>query len=203
MEGGSDDFDAPTEGMTTIMPLLYQSGYVTIKDYDEDFNSYTLGIPNNEVRIGLTKALVPAYVMPNTLIVNNTARNIARHLTKDDINAALGLLQTFLGTVPYCNDTNTEGHYQQVLYIIFTLVSDYFADVEIHTPTGRVDIVLQTKTTLYLFELKLDKSAQAAMNQIDLKDYKQKFALCGLPIVKVSIKFDSEKRTIGDWVIEK
>ncbi len=203
MEGGSDDFDAPTEGMTTIMPLLYQSGYVTIKDYDEDFNSYTLGIPNNEVRIGLTKALVPAYVMPNTLIVNNTARNIARHLTKDDINAALGLLQTFLGTVPYCNDTNTEGHYQQVLYIIFTLVSDYFADVEIHTPTGRVDIVLQTKTTLYLFELKLDKSAQAAMNQIDLKDYKQKFALCGLPIVKVGIKFDSEKRTIGDWVIEK
>ena len=189
--------------MTTIMPLLYQSGYVTIKDYDEDFNSYTLGIPNNEVRIGLTKALVPAYVMPNTLIVNNTARNIARHLTKDDINAALGLLQTFLGTVPYCNDTNTEGHYQQVLYIIFTLVSDYFADVEIHTPTGRVDIVLQTKTTLYLFELKLDKSAQAAMNQIDLKDYKQKFALCGLPIVKVGIKFDSEKRTIGDWVIEK
>ncbi len=203
MEGGADDFDAPTEGMTTIMPLLYQSGYVTIKDYDEDFNSYTLGIPNNEVRIGLTKALVPAYVMPNTLIVNNTARNIARHLTKDDINAALGLLQTFLGTVPYCNDTNTEGHYQQVLYIIFTLVSDYFADVEIHTPTGRVDIVLQTKTTLYLFELKLDKSAQAAMNQIDLKDYKQKFALCGLPIVKVGIKFDSEKRTIGDWVIEK
>ena len=203
MEGGSDDFDAPTEGMTNIMPLLYQSGYVTIKDYDEDFNSYTLGIPNNEVRIGLTKALVPAYVMPNTLIVNNTARNIARHLTKDDINAALGLLQTFLGTVPYCNDTNTEGHYQQVLYIIFTLVSDYFADVEIHTPTGRVDIVLQTKTTLYLFELKLDKSAQAAMNQIDLKDYKQKFALCGLPIVKVGIKFDSEKRTIGDWVIEK
>ena len=203
MEGGADDFDAPTEGMTTIMPLLYQSGYVTIKDYDEDFNIYTLGIPNNEVRIGLTKALVPAYVMLNTLIVNNTARNIARLLTKDDINAALGLLQTFLGTVPYCNDTNTEGHYQQVLYIIFTLVSDYFADVEIHTPTGRVDVVLQTKTTLYLFELKLNKSAQAAMNQIDQKDYKQKFAICGLPLVKVGIKFDSEKRTIGDWVIEK
>ena len=201
MEGGADDFDAPTEGMTTIMPLLYQSGYVTIKDYDEDFSSYTLGIPNNEVRIGLTKALVPAYVMPNTLIVNNTARNIARHLTKDDLDAALSLLQTFLGTVPCCNGTHTEGHYQQVLYIIFTLVSDYFADVEIHTPTGRVDVVLQTKTTLYLFELKLDKSAQAAMNQIDLKDYKQKFALCGLPIVRVGINFDSEKRTIGDWKI--
>ena len=203
MEGGADDFDAPTEGMTTIMPLLYQSGYVTIKDYDETSRSYTLGIPNNEVRIGLTKALVPSYVMPNTLIVNNTARNIARYLTKDDIDGALSLLQTFLATVPYCNDTNTEGHYQQVLYIIFTLVSDYFADVEIHTPTGRVDIALQTKTTLYLFELKLNKSAEAAMKQIDLKDYKSKFALCGLPIVKVGINFDSEKRTIGEWQTER
>ena len=202
MEGGADDFDAPTEGMTTIMPLLYQSGYVTIKDYDETFRSYTLGIPNNEVLIGLTKALVPSYVMPNTLIVNNTARNIARYLTKDDIDGALSLLQTFLATVPYCNDTNTEGHYQQVLYIIFTLVSDYFADVEIHTPTGRVDIVLQTKTTLYLFELKLNKGAEAAIKQINLKDYAKKFALCGLPIVKVGISFDPEKRTIADWVIE-
>ena len=203
MEGGADDFDAPTEGMTTIMPLLYQSGYVTIKDYDETFRSYTLGIPNNEVRIGLTKALVPSYVMPNTLIVNNTARNIARYLTKDDIDGALSLLQTFLSTVPYCNDANTEGHYQQVLYIIFTLVSDYFADVEIHTPTGRVDIALQTKTTLYLFELKLNKSAEAAMKQINLKDYAKKFALCSLPIVKVGISFDSEKRTIGEWQTER
>ena len=201
MEGGADDFDAPTEGMTTIMPLLYQSGYVTIKDYDDSFNSYTLGIPNNEVRIGLTKSLVPAYVMPNTLIVNNTARNIARCLAKDDIDGALSLLQTFLGTVPYCNGTDTEGHYQQVLYIIFTLVSDYFADVEIHTPTGLVDIVLQNKTTLFLFELKLNKSAEAAMKQMDLKDYKSKFANCGLPIVKVGISFDSERRTIVDWEI--
>ena len=196
MEGGADDFDAPTEGMTTIMPLLYQSGYVTIKDYDESFNSYTLGIPNNEVRIGLTKALVPSYVMPNTLIVNNTARNIARCLAKDDIDGALSLLQMFLSTVPYCNGANTEGHYQQVLYIIFTLISVYFADVEIHTPTGRVDLVLQTKTTLYLIEVRLDKSAGAAMKQIDLKDYAQRFALCGLPTVKAAVNFDTERRTI-------
>ena len=203
MEGNADDFDAPTEMMPTVMPLLYQSGYITIKDYDEVFDSYTLGIPNNEVRIGLTKALVPSYVMPNTLIVNNTARNIARCLAKDDIDGALCLLQKFLGTVPYCNGANTEGHYQQVLYIIFTLISDYFADVEIHTPTGRVDLVLQTKTTLYLFELKLDKSADAAMKQIDLKDYAGRFALCGLPTVKAAVSFDTERRTIGDWIIMK
>lgn len=202
MEGGADDFDAPTEGMTTIMPLLYQSGYITIKDYDKAFRSYTLGIPNTEVRIGLTKALVPSYVMPNTLAVNNSARNIARHLAKGDIDGALQLLKAFLSTVPYCNNADTEGHYQQVLYIIFTLLSDYFADVEIRTPTGRVDMVMRTDKALYLFELKLNKSAAVAMQQIDLKDYASKFALCRLPIVKVGINFDSEQHTISDWCIE-
>ena len=202
MEGGADDFDAPTETMTTIMPLLYQSGYITIKDYDKVFGGYTLGVPNKEVLIGLTKALVPAYVMPNTLVVNNTARNMARCLAKEDIDGMLQLLQTFLSTVPYCNDANSEGHYQQVLYIIFTLLSSYFADVEIHTPTGRVDIVMKTAKTLYLFELKMNRSAEAAMRQINLKDYASKFALCGLPTVKVGINFDMERRTISDWTIE-
>ena len=202
MEGGADDFDVPTEGMTTIMPLLYQSGYITIKDYDKAFRSYTLGIPNTEVRIGLTKALVPSYVMPNTLAVNNSARNIARHLAKGDIDGALQLLKAFLSTVPYCNNADTEGHFQQVLYIVFTLLSDYFADVEIHTPTGRVDMVMRTDKALYLFELKLNKSAAVAMQQIDLKDYASKFALCRLPIVKVGINFDSEQHTISDWIIE-
>ena len=201
MEGSADDFDAPTENMTTIMPLLYQSGYITIKEYDQTFRSYTLGMPNKEVRIGLTKALVPAYVTTNTLMVNNTARNMARCLVRDDIEGMLRLLQTFLGTVPYCNEANSEGHYQQVLYIIFTLLSDYFVDVEIHTPTGRVDVVMKTAKALYLFELKLNKSAEAAMRQIDLKDYASKFALSGLPIVKVGINFDAERRTLAEWTI--
>ena len=201
MEGGADDFDAPTENMTTIMPLLYQSGYITIKDYEQIFRSYTLGIPNKEVKIGLTKALIPAYVTTNTLVVNNTARNMARCLNRDDIDGMLRLLQTFLGTVPYCNEANSEGHYQQVLYIIFTLLSDYFSDVEVHTPTGRVDVVMTTSKALYLFELKLNKSAEAAMRQIDLKDYAAKFALCGLPVVKVAINFDTERRTLADWII--
>ena len=154
------------------------------------------------MRIGLTKALVPSYVMPNTLAVNNSARNIARHLAKDDIDGALQLLKAFLSTVPYCNNADTEGHFQQVLYIIFTLLSDYFADVEIHTPTGRVDMVMRTDKALYLLELKLNKSAAVAMQQIDLKDYASKFALCRLPIVKVGINFDSEQHTISDWIIE-
>ena len=201
MEGSAYDFDAPTEGMSSIMPLLYQSGYITIKDYDKQFGSYTLGIPNKEVRIGLTRALVPAYVNTSTLVVGNTARNMARCLVKEDIDGMLRLLQTFLGTIPYCNDANSEGHYQQVLYIIFTLLSDYFADVEVHTPRGRVDIVMRSSSSIYLFELKLNKDAATAIGQINLKDYASKFALSQLPIVKVGINFDTERRTISDWEI--
>ena len=74
--------------------------------------------------------------------------------------------------------------------------------MEVHTPTGRVDIVMKTDKALYLFELKLNMSAQAAMKQIDLKDYASKFALSGLPIVKVGINFDPERRTIGDWKVD-
>ena len=202
VEAVESEFDAPTEGMTTIMPLLYQSGYITIKDYNRDYNYYTLDVPNNEVKVGLTKALIPSYVTPNTLATTNTARRIAQALDKQNMNGAMELLQTFLGTVPYCNVTNHEGHYQQMLFIIFTLLTEYMVDVEVHTPKGRVDIVLLTKTDLYIIELKLNQTAQAAMNQINLKNYSQRFALSGKPITKVGVNFDSTQGNITEWMVE-
>ena len=202
VEADESEFDAPTEGMTTIMPLLYQSGYITIKDYNREFNYYTLDVPNKEVKVGLTKALIPSYVTQDTLSTTNTARRIAQALTKQDMDGALHLLQDFLGTVPYCNVTNHEGHYQQMLFIIFSLLTDYLVDVEVHTPNGRVDIVLLTKTDLYVIELKLNKSAQAAMQQINLKNYRQRFARSGKPVTKVGINFDSTRGNIENWVIE-
>lgn len=188
--------------MNTIMPLLYQSGYITIKDYNKDYNYYTLDIPNKEVKVGLTKALIPAYVTHNTLATTTTARRFAQALDQQNMDGALHLLQDFLGTIPYCNVTNYEGHYQQMLFIIFSLLTDYLVDVEVHTPNGRVDIVLLTKTDLYIIELKLNKNAKAAMQQINLKNYRQRFALSSKPITKVGINFDSTKGNIEDWVIE-
>ena len=202
VEADASEFDAPTENMTTIMPLLYQSGYITIKDYNKTYNYYTLDIPNKEVRVGLTKSLIPSYVTQNTLATTNMARRIAQALDKQDMDGALQLLQTFLGTIPYCNVTNHEGHYQQMLFIIFTLLTDYMVDVEVHTPKGRVDIVVLTKTDLYIIELKLNKDAQTAMRQINLKDYRQRFALSGKPITKVGINFDGTTGNITDWKIE-
>ena len=200
-EATAEEFDAPTERMASITPLLYQSGYVTIKDADTDFGIYRLDIPNKEVRIGLMRSLLPYYVTPDTLTATTTIVNLARALVKGDMEGMLQLLQTFLSTVPYCDHTDYEGHYQQMLYIIFSLLGMY-VDVEVSTPRGRVDMVMRTATTLYIVELKLNQSAEAAMQQIDLKNYPERFALCGLPMVKVGINFDMERHTLKDWMIE-
>ena len=201
-EAVAADFDAPTERMESITPLLYQSGYVTIKGYDEMFQIYTLDIPNAEVRIGLMRSLIPDYVTRDTQTTNTTVVNLARALVRGDMDGMLRLLQTFLSTVPYCDRTDYEGHYQQMLYIIFSLLGAY-VDVEVRTPRGRVDMVMRTATTLYVVELKLNQSAEAAMQQMDLRNYPERFALCGLPVVKVGINFDMERHTLKDWVITR
>ncbi len=199
----STAFDAPTENMRTITPLLYQSGYITIKGYDPLSQLYTLDIPNKEIKVGLFESLLPNYLEGQYAESGDVA--IARMsvlINRRDMDGALRLLQTFLGTVPYCDNTRYEGHYQQTLYIIFTLLTNFVVDVEVHTPKGRVDIVLLTQTDLYVMELKLDKSADAAMRQINLNEYNERFAMSGKPITNVGINFDSEKGNIEEWKIE-
>ena len=194
-------FDAPTENMKSITPLLYQSGYLTIKGYNRMANIYTLDIPNNEIRIGLMESLLPNYVNISWENGLTTIAYMFMALYNDDLNEMLRLLQTYLLTIPQCDNTNYEGHYQQMLYVIFSLLGRY-VDVEVRTPKGRVDMVMNSGKALYLFELKLNKSAEAAMNQINLKDYPSRFALAGLPVIKVGINFNSETHTIEDWVID-
>ena len=201
MDAQSQDFDAPTERMTSLTPLLYQSGYITIKGYDEMFDSYKLDIPNHEVELGLMRSLIPYYITPDTLTTNNTIVNMGRALYNNDIDAMMGLLKKYLATIPYTDNTNYEGHYQQVLYIIFTLMGAW-ADVEVHTANGRVDVVMIFQRHLYIFELKLDSSAEAAMQQIDLKNYPSRFSLSGYPVTKVAVNFDSSTRTVKDWIVE-
>ena len=195
-------FDAPTESMSSIIPLLYQGGYFTIKDYDDLTDLYVLDVPNTEIRIGLMESLLPNYIQIDSYKGVSTVAHMYSALYNEDLDGMLSLLQAYLLTIPYCNDANSEGHYQQLLYVIFSLMGRY-VDVEVHTATGRVDMVMRTDKSLYLFELKLNMSAEAAMRQIDLNDYASKFALCGLPVIKVGISFDAERRTIGDWKIEK
>ena len=146
MYAKSSAFDAPTENMTAITPLLYQSGYLTIKGYDKFSKLYTLDLPNKEIKVGLFESLLPNYL--EGMFAQNGDVAIAQMsvlIRQDNMDGALQLLQTFLGTVPYCNVTNYEGHYQQMLYIIFSLLTGYVVDVEVHTPKGRLDIVMLTE----------------------------------------------------------
>ena len=199
----SSAFDAPTENLKTITPLLYQSGYITIKGYDKMSQLFTLDLPNKEIKVGLFESLLPYYLEGMYAEEGDVAiAQMSVLIRQGDMDGALRLLQEFLGTVPYCNNTNYEGHYQQVLFIIFTLLTHFVVDVEVHTPNGRVDVVMETEDTLYLIELKLNKSAQSAMQQINLKQYGQRFARCGKPIVKVGVNFDAKKGNIEDWIIE-
>ena len=189
MEAGKDDFDAPTETMTNIMPLLYQSGYVTIKDYDEETELYTLDIPNKEIRVGLFRALLPHYLTDKSAKANTTIAKMSVLVKKGDMDAAFCLLNDFLETVPYCDNTHYEGHWQQTLYIMFALLTNYRIIVESHTAKGRIDITMETADTIYVMELKFNKSAEEALAQIEAKHYADAFKMSGKKVVKIGLNF--------------
>ena len=202
MEAGKDDFDAPTETMTNIMPLLYQSGYVTIKDYDEETELYTLDIPNKEIRVGLFRALLPHYLTDKSVKANTTIAKMSVLVKKGDMNAAFCLLNDFLETVPYCDNTNYEGHWQQTLYIMFALLTNYRIMVESHTAKGRIDITMETADTIYVMELKFNKSAEEALAQIEAKHYADAFKMSGKKVVKIGLNFSVKDEVNSlDWII--
>lgn len=202
MYAKQSSFDAPTENMTSIIPLLYQSGYITIKDYDPNLRLYTLDIPNKEIRVGLYEILLPNYVTTEVDEGKVVVARMSAFINNGDINGALNLLQTFLGTVPYCDNTLYEGHFQQMLYIIFALLTDYRVFVEQRTAKGRTDITLETNDYVFIMELKFGKTAEDALAQIENKRYADAFALSGKKIVKVGIAFNVEdERNITDWVV--
>ena len=201
MDASKDDFDAATETMTTIMPLLYQSGYITIKNYDPETELYTLALPNKEVRIGLYRSMLPHYLAAKSAMCNTTVAKMSALINKGNMDGALQLLKTFWETVPYCDNTDYEGHYQQTMYIIFALLTNFRILVEQHTFRGRTDITMETKDTIYVIELKFNKSAQEALDQINNKHYADAFALKGKTVEKIGMNFmiDEDKTIVLDW----
>ena len=201
MDASKDDFDAATETMTTIMPLLYQSGYITIKNYDPETELYTLALPNKEVRIGLYRSMLPHYLAAKSAMCNTTVAKMSALINKGNMDGALQLLKTFWETVPYCDNTDYEGHYQQTMYIIFALLTNFRILVEQHTFRGRTDITMETKDTIYVIELKFNKSAQEALDQINNKHYADAFALRGKTVEKIGMNFmiDEDKTIVLDW----
>ena len=201
IEVGKKDFDAPTETMTTIVPLLYQSGYVTIKGYDKPTKLYLLALPNQEIRVGLYGSLLPHYLTDKSAKANTTIAKMSVLVKKGDIDAAFCLLNDFLETVPYCDNTNYEGHWQQTLYIMFALLTNYSILVEPHTAKGRIDIMMETDDTIYVMELKFNKSAEEALAQIEARHYADAFKMSGKKVVKIGLNFSVKDEVNSlEWV---
>ena len=203
IEVGKKDFDAPTETMTTIVPLLYQSGYVTIKGYDKPTKLYLLALPNQEIRVGLYGSLLPHYLTDKSAKANTTIAKMSVLVKKGDMDAAFCLLNDFLETVPYCDNTHYEGHWQQTLYIMFALLTNYRIIVESHTAKGRIDITMETADTIYVMELKFNKSAEEALAQIEAKHYADAFKMSGKKMVKIGLNFSVKDEVNSlEWKIE-
>ncbi len=195
-------FDVSPEEMTDALPLLYQSGYLTIKKYEPLFKEYTLGIPNKEVRDGLLNSMMPHYVNPRRTDNDAFLLGFCKAVYRNDIEAALEHMRTYLATIPYDLENHTEKHYQTIFYLMFSFLNIYIR-TEVKSAIGRADAVMHMPDTVYVMELKVDKSADEALRQIDEKGYMLPYRAEGKRLVKVGISFDSQKRTISEWKIKE
>ena len=208
IEASTSDFDLPTEAMTDALPLLYQSGYLTIKDYDRESNYYTLAIPNNEVRTGLTAGLIPAYTGLERRETNGFAVKFWRALKKNDIHAAMQEMKAFLAGIPYVEGfkeklkevKNYEGFYEYTFWLIFNMLNIY-ARTQVKCAGGRIDFVVWMPDTTYVFELKVNGTAQEALDQINSKGYFLPYETEGRALVKVGVQFDRETMTVGEYLV--
>ena len=209
LEVPSSAFDQPTENMIDALPLLYQSGYLTIKDYDPEGEYYTLSIPNQEVRIGYVRGLLPTYVgLRDSDVQMGFALKFWRALKQSDIDLAMREMQAYLAGIPYVEGfkqklseaATAEGFYEYTLYLIFSMLNVYVR-TQVKCAGGRVDMVVWMPDAIYVFELKKDGSAQKALEQIDSKGYAIPYQTDDRRVVKVGVKFDAETRTIDSWQI--
>ena len=194
------DFDVSPEISDNVLPMLYQTGYLTIKEYDRELHLYTLGYPNKEVKIGFTQGLLSQYKnrgMTGTGFVAKFFASMYRH----DLEEALTLMQSFLAGIPYDLENKSEKHFQTIIYLIFSLLG-YYIQAEVKSAIGRADAVCRTKDRVYVFEFKVDGSADEALRQIDDKGYLIPYK-CeeGLRLVKVGVNISTATRTIDSWKV--
>jgi hypothetical protein len=181
------------------VPMIYQSGYLTIKDYDPEVRLYTLGFPNAEVQYGFLEYLMPYY----TAVTNDeTGIHIAKFYRKSEAGKTddfMKRLKVFFAKIPYELNNENERHYQAIFYVVFTLVGQYI-DAEVRSADGRADAVVKTKEYINVFEFKLNGTAEEAIRQIDTKDYLLPYTLDGRKLIKVGVDFCKEKRNINNYV---
>ena len=196
------EFDAPAERLASPLPLLYQGGYLTIKGYDRRRDAYTLGIPNEEVRRGLSERLVQ-HAAPEALHEHyGFLDSLADRLYDDDIDGALALMKSYLAGIPYHLGSRDERGFETTFFLIFDLLGIQI-ETEFKTATGRVDAVVRTDTSVFVLEFKYDKSAEVALAQIDEKGYLLPFERDDRKLYKAGVNFSGELQTIDGWIIEE
>ena len=183
------------------IPVIYQSGYLTIKGYDVEFGNYRLGFPNNEVEEGFIKFLLPFYASVNTVEASFEIQKFVREIRSGDYESFFRRLQSFFADTPYELVRDLELHYQNVLFIVFKLVG-FYVKAEYHTSEGRVDLVLQTDRFIYVMEFKLNGTAEEALRQINEKHYALPFERDGRELFKIGVNFSAETRNIEKWLVE-
>ena len=180
---------------TNPIPLLYQSGYLTIKGYDEEFGMYRLGFPNREVEEGFVRFLLPFYANVNKVESPFEIQKFVREVRSGDYDSFFRRLQSFFADTTYEVIREQELHYENVLFIVFKLVG-FYTQVEYHTSKGRIDLVLQTDKLIYVMEFKLDGTAEEALQQINDKHYALPFASDRRKLFKIGVNFSAETRNI-------
>ena len=183
------------------IPVIFQSGYLTIKGYDKEFGLYRLGFPNKEVEEGFINFLMPFYTRFNKIEAPFEIQKFVHEIETGQLDAFFNRLKSFLADTPYELISEQERHYQNVLFIIFKLVG-FYTEVEYHTSEGRVDLVLKTNDYIYIMEFKLNGSAEEALQQIHDKHYAQPFQSDKRKIFKIGVNFSSKTRNIEKWIVE-
>ena len=194
--GGIDSMDS------NPVPILYQSGYLTIKGYDKRFRTYTLGFPNREVEEGFIQFLLPAYSSTSRSDSAFEMVHFVREVESGNISAFMRRLQSFFADTPYELVRDLELHYQNVLFIVFKLLG-FYTQAEYHTSNGRIDLVIKTDHYIYVMEFKLEGTAEEALQQINDKQYAQPFTSDSRQLYKIGVNFSNETRNIEKWLVEE
>ena len=184
------------------LPVIFQSGYLTIKGYDEEFGIYRLGFPNREVEEGFIKFLIPYYTRFNKIEAPFEIQRFVQEIRAGEPDAFFRRLQSFFADTPYELVKDLELHYQNVLFIVFKLVG-FYVKAEYHTSQGRIDLVLQTDKYIYVMEFKLNGTAEEALLQINDKRYALPFAADSRKVFKIGVNFSNVTRNIERWVVEE
>lgn len=187
---------------TNPIPVIYQSGYLTIKGYDEEFGMYRLGFPNREVEEGFVRFLLPFYANVNKVESPFEIQKFVREVRSGDYDSFFLRLQSFFADTTYEAIREQELHYENVLFIVFKLIG-FYTQVKYHTSKGRIDLVLQTDKFIYVIEFKLDGTAEEALQQIHDKHYALPFASDRRKLFKIGVNFSAETRNIEKWIVEE